>query len=125
MEFSYKIWRSLRRYGNQWKREDYESLYRDLVIGWGKVSVKFKSKGMEIKILNRKDKGKKMPRKMRNYLLSRELEITDIMRVKNPGIRKLSRIEKRAMKKRKRFLPIGIYEGMCEIPIVDVTYRGN
>lgn len=124
MEYSYKIWHPPQRYDDFWKKENYESLYGEIVVAWGKISAQFSKNEMEIKILNRKDKGKKMPRKIRDYLLSKDLEITDVIMVKNPGIRKLSRIEKKAIKKGKIFLPVGTEGNMCKIWMIDDPYKG-
>lgn len=124
MKTFYETWHPDRGYGKIWGYEEYGAVAKNL-LKYGKcMSIGIHKDILEIEIFNKRVKGKKMPRDMRKYLLSEGLEITKVKRVGNLTVKQLFKIERKARRKGKTVLPVGIEDGYCLIRYLDAPYQG-
>ncbi len=119
MDIFYEARHPDRGCGNIWEKKDYMALAKNLLKYGNYMSMEIRDNRIEIGILNKRLKVKKMPRKMRKYIQSEGLEIMDVIRIKDPTLRQVSEIERKMMKKGKIPLPIGTCNDYCEIRFVD------
>jgi hypothetical protein len=121
MELFYEVRHPDRGYGDVWGREEYMGLVNNLLGYANYMSIGIYDNRLEIEIPDKGLKGKKMPRDMRKYLLSKGLEIIKVKRVRNLTANQIFKIERKARERGKTIIPIGTdpVDGSCEIQYRD------